>query len=112
MGFDGLGHGIDFNGRVVGRGQAEGVICPKGGASQSMTVVWRQQLLWRIVLCEWREGQVMPQCGFEMEDMLGDHTFTSRYPLEERDKKIKGKPSKHLIPVKIHLMATQFFDRI
>ena len=40
---------------VVGRGQVKGAICPKGGASQSMTAAWRRQLLWRIVLCEWRE---------------------------------------------------------
>ena len=57
-GFEGLGHGVDVDGGVVGRGQVEGAICPKGGASQSMMAAWRRQLLRRIVLCEWREGQV------------------------------------------------------
>jgi hypothetical protein len=58
MGFEGLGHGVDVDGGVVGRGQVEGAIRPKGGTSQSMTAAWRRQLLRRIVLCEWREGQV------------------------------------------------------
>ena len=34
-GIDGLGHDVD--GGIVGRGRAEGAICPKGSASQSMT---------------------------------------------------------------------------
>ncbi len=54
-GFERLGHGVDVDGGVVGRGQVEGAICPKGGASQSMMAAWRRQLLRRIVLCEWRE---------------------------------------------------------
>ena len=82
-----MGHGVDVDGGVVGRGQVEGAICPKGGASQSMTAAWRRQLLRRIVLCEWKEGQVaQSQCGFE-EHTLGDHTLVPLSRDTEREKK-------------------------
>jgi hypothetical protein len=39
-GIDGLGHDID--GGIVGRVRAEGAICPKDSASQSMTAVAKE----------------------------------------------------------------------
>ncbi len=92
-GFEGLGHGVDVDGGVVGRGQVEGGICPKGGASHSMTAAWRQQLLRRIVLCEWREGQVAQSrpipVWFRGKYVRGPYFGPSRYPRLKRGRKNK-----------------------
>jgi hypothetical protein len=77
-GIDGLGHDVDRE--IVGRGRAEGAQrLPVndgggGGGEGDEYIPWQLVLRGaasRVVVCT-----------------LGDHTFTSRYPLEERrDKK-------------------------